>query len=106
MGYQLTWQERFNIGVDYIDKEHQKLFGIMSKMIRFGEQPEKHQWICDEGIKFFKAHAMKHFVEEEEYMKSVGYQGYETHKRLHGSWSRQDILWRLSTTFWACVQDG
>ena len=51
MGYQLTWQERFNIGVDYIDKEHQKLFGIMSKMIRFGEQPEKHQWICDEGIR-------------------------------------------------------
>ena len=63
MEEQLTWNERFNIGVDHIDKEHQKLFGIMNKMIRFGENPEKHQWICDEGIKFFKAHAMKHFTD-------------------------------------------
>lgn len=54
MEEQLTWMERFNIGVDHIDKEHQKLFGIMNKMISFGEQPEKHQWICDEGIKFLK----------------------------------------------------
>lgn len=37
MEEQLTWNERFNIGVDRIDKEHQKLFGIMNKMIRFGE---------------------------------------------------------------------
>lgn len=83
MDEELIWQDRFNLGVDYIDKEHQKLFGILNKMIRFGEQPEKHQWICDEGIKFFKAHAVKHFAEEEEYMRSIGYKGYETHKRLH-----------------------
>lgn len=26
MGSQLVWQERFNIGVDYIDEEQQKTF--------------------------------------------------------------------------------
>ena len=28
MGNQLVWEDRFNIGVKFIDKEHQKLFGI------------------------------------------------------------------------------
>ena len=32
MEEQLEWQDRFNLGVDYIDREHRKLFGIM-KMI-------------------------------------------------------------------------
>lgn len=88
MDEELMWQERFNIGVDYIDREHQKLFGIMNKMIRFGEQPEKHQWICDEGIKYFKAHAVKHFAEEEEYMQSVGYKGYKVHKQVHDNFRK------------------
>ena len=101
MEEQLTWNERFNIGVDHIDKEHQKLFGIMNKMIRFGENPEKHQWICDEGIKFFKAHAMKHFTEEEEYMKSIRYGGYTTHKRLHDNFrdvTLPQLEWELEQT--------
>lgn len=101
MEKQLKWTERFNIGVDNIDKEHQKLFGIMNKMIRFGEQPEKHQWICDEGIKFFKAHAVKHFAEEEEYMASIGYDGYKTHKRLHDNFrdvTLPQLEWELDQT--------
>ena len=101
MEEQLTWNERFNIGVDHIDKEHQKLFGIMNKMIQFGEQPEKHQWICDEGIKFFKAHAIKHFNEEEEYMTSIGYKGYKTHKRLHDNFrdiTLPQLEWELEQT--------
>lgn len=101
MKEQVMWQERFNIGVEHIDKEHQKLFGIMNKMIRFGEQPDKHQWICDEGIKYFKAHAMKHFAEEEEYMLSIGYRGYKTHKRLHDNFrdiTLPQLEWELDQT--------
>ena len=35
MGNQLVWNERYNIGVDIIDKEHQKLFHILNKLFRF-----------------------------------------------------------------------
>lgn len=101
MEEQVMWQERFNIGVENIDKEHQKLFGIMNKMIRFGELPEKHQWICDEGIKFFKAHAVKHFAEEEEYMLSAGYKEYKTHKLLHDNFREvtlPQLEWELEQT--------
>ncbi len=30
MGNQLVWEDRFNIGVDFIDNEHMKLVTIQS----------------------------------------------------------------------------
>ncbi|MEZ3485053.1 MAG: response regulator [Lachnospiraceae bacterium] len=81
--FQLVWKDEYNVGVDIIDKEHQRLFKIINKLFRFGGEKDKRQWACQEGIKFFKDHAMKHFSEEEEYMTSVRYEGLDTHKRLH-----------------------
>ena len=91
MEQQLVWQDRFNIGVDYIDKEHQKLFSIMNKILVYSEDEEKRQWVCEEGIKYFKAHAMKHFVDEESFMKSINYKGFDTHKRLHDNFRNRTL---------------
>ncbi|MCM1135483.1 MAG: response regulator [Clostridium sp.] len=79
----LEWQDRFNIGVDVIDKAHKQLFATMNRLLGLSEQKLKSRWICQEGIKYLKAHAVKHFAEEENYMKSIGYSGYEMHRRLH-----------------------
>lgn len=83
MTTEFEWNERFNIGVDVIDNAHQKLFSIVRKILNFSEDEKNSQWACTEGIKFFKSYAIKHFTEEEEYMQSIGYKGYEMHKRLH-----------------------
>lgn len=83
MGSQLEWQERYNTGVDLIDDAHKKLFNIMGKLLSNSKKKDKVQWVCQEGIKFFKNYTVKHFEEEEEYMKSIGYNGYDIHKRLH-----------------------
>ena len=91
MGSQLEWQERFNIGVDVIDKEHRKLFSIMNRLLAFSEMEDKSQWVCQEGIKYFKEHAMKHFAEEEVYMATIGYSGYEMHRRLHDSFRKKTL---------------
>lgn len=91
---QLVWQDRFNIGVDYIDKEHQKLFGIMNKLIVFSKEENKRQWVCQEGIKYFKSHALNHFLEEENYMESIHYADLAMHKRLHNNF-RQNTLPQL-----------
>ena len=37
----LEWQERYNIGVDIIDKEHKKLFKIINKLFAFGEDEDR-----------------------------------------------------------------
>lgn len=83
MENQMLWKDEYNIGVDIIDKEHQRLFRIINKLFRFSSEKNKSQWVCQEGIKFFKEHAMKHFAEEEDYMASIHYEDLDTHKRIH-----------------------
>ncbi|MCI8490727.1 MAG: response regulator [Lachnospiraceae bacterium] len=91
MDNKLVWQERFNIGVDIIDREHRKLFSILNKLLAFSEQESKSQWVCEEGVKYFKEHAMRHFAEEEVYMASIGYNGFETHRRVHDNFRRKTL---------------
>lgn len=79
----LEWQDRFNIGVDIVDKAHKQLFSTMNRLLAVSEHKIKSRWVCEEGIKYLRSHTMKHFAEEEEYMKSVGYSGYERHRRIH-----------------------
>lgn len=87
----LTWQDRYNIGVEVIDKEHKKLFSIINKLFVFSEQEEKSQWVCQEGIKYFKDHAMNHFAAEEVYMSSINYSGFEMHRRLHNDFRQKTL---------------
>jgi len=91
MQNQLIWEDRFNIGVDIIDKEHKKLFRIINRLFSANGQKSKSQWACQEGIKYFKDHAMKHFAEEEVYMASIGYEGFETHRRLHNNFRQRTL---------------
>ena len=91
MSSQLMWQERYNIGVDFIDREHKKLFSILNKLLAAGKEEEKSRWACQEGIKYFKDHAMKHFAEEEAYMASIHYAGFDTHRCLHDNFRKKMI---------------
>ncbi len=91
MNNQFMWHDRYNIGVDIIDREHKKLFSIMNKLLAYGENETKSEWVCREGIKYFKEHAMKHFSEEEVYMASIGYSGFEMHRRLHDSFRKKTL---------------
>lgn len=83
MATELKWNERFNIGVDVVDNAHQRLFSIVRRLMNLSEDEKNSQWACAEGIKYLKSYTIKHFAEEEAYMKSIDYSGYEMHKRLH-----------------------
>lgn len=80
---QLHWQERFNIGVEIVDHAHRTLFSIVEKMIQLHTEKHQDRFACVEGIKYFKAYAIKHFAEEEAYMRQIGYPDYPAHKRIH-----------------------
>lgn len=83
MNSKLVWNKQYEIGIDIIDKEHRKLFRILNKLFDFGQQERKSQWVCREAVKYFKDHALQHFLDEEGYMESVGYAELEMHKRIH-----------------------
>ena len=83
MGNKLAWSDRYNVGVDIIDREHKKLFRILNKLFDIGQMEEKSRWVCQEAVKYFKDHAIQHFQDEEGYMISIDYAGLEMHKRIH-----------------------
>ena len=83
MSKEAEWDKRFNIGVDSIDKAHRKLFSIVHRLMALSKNESSGQWACAEGIKYFKNYAIQHFADEEAYMQSISYAGYEIHKRLH-----------------------
>lgn len=91
MDNQMIWQETFNIGVDIIDKEHQRLFKIINKLFALKDEEKNSQWACQEGIKYFRGHAIKHFADEEQYMASIGYEGLARHRQIHQGF-RQSTL--------------
>lgn len=91
MSNQLVWQDRFNIGVNFIDREHKKLFSILNRLFENSKNDSKSKWACQEGIKYFKDHAMKHFTEEEAYMASIQYPGFETHRHLHNDFRQKTL---------------
>lgn len=85
MDGQFEWKEEFEIGVEVIDKEHRRLFQIINRLFRFRDEEKDSEWVCQEGIKYFKGHAVQHFADEEEYMESIGYKGLGRHRSIHRS---------------------
>lgn len=87
----VKWNDRFKIGVDNIDRAHQRLFSIVSKLISLNEDTDKQQHACREGIKYFKSYTLRHFADEEAYMRSIGYSEYDIHKSLHDNMCKVTI---------------
>ena len=83
MENQLIWKDEYNIGVKVIDDEHERLFQIISRLFFLGEEKQRSRRACQEGIKYFKEHALKHFEDEESYMELTGYEELDMHRRLH-----------------------
>lgn len=91
MDNQLVWKDEFNIGIKIIDDEHQKLFQIITKLFALTGEETTSRRACQEGIKFFKTHALKHFDDEEKYMELIGYEELAMHRRLHKSFRENSL---------------
>lgn len=85
------WQDRFSIGVDIVDQAHRRLFSIVQKIMELYVEKHESKFACVEGIKYFKAYALKHFAEEEAYMREIGYPGYLVHKKIHDRMRRETL---------------
>ncbi len=88
----LVWKEQLNIGVDVIDTAHANLFRIVGKLMDRIENDSNYESACREGIKYLEDYTMKHFSEEEAYMRSIHFRGYEKHKKLHDTFREQTLV--------------
>lgn len=88
---ELEWDKRYDIGVDVIDKDHKQLFSTMNKLYKISEDPKKSEWACREGVKYLKNHTLEHFENEEVHMRSIAYEDYDIHKRLHDNFKNNTV---------------
>lgn len=88
---EVKWDNSCVLGIDYLDKEHKQLFATLNKLLRISKDEEKSQWACQEGVKYLKNHTIEHFEHEEEYMRSINYEQYELHKRLHDNFRLETL---------------
>lgn len=79
------WDERLSLGNTAIDKDHQRLFSIIRKIILLSREndEERVQYAAKEGLKFLISYAEKHFEKEEQFMLSVSYPEFARHKAMH-----------------------
>lgn len=52
MENQVLWKEEYNIGVDIIDQEHQKLFQTINELFALRREKRKNRRAYQEGIQF------------------------------------------------------
>ena len=80
----LIWKDEYGIGVAEIDNAHNEFFRIARRIhMATGNKRNPNRWAAVEGIKYLKAYVIRHFQEEEAYMRSIGYKDYELHKAQH-----------------------
>lgn len=90
----IEWLPDYEIGVDYIDNAHQELFRITRRLSLLSRDPAKHKWVAEEGIKFLKTYAVRHFSQEEAYMREIKYPYMAGHFEQH-TLMREKILPRM-----------
>lgn len=92
----LEWGEHFLMGVASLDKEHEDLFKVSKRMreIVYDQDisdPRKRMFVICEGVKYIISYFQQHTINEEDYMRSIGYADYVAHKRLHDEFAESQL---------------
>jgi len=79
------WKEEYSTGIPIIDEQHKKLFQIADKIHTTLDDElavDKYDKIV-ELVEELKDYTVFHFKTEEDYMLSIGYRKYFSHKVEH-----------------------
>ena len=81
------FSEEYLVGIEMIDREHKKLFALVEHANHLVKE-----WAVGDGydeivgiLKELKDYTEVHFADEESYMRSIKYEGYDAQKRAHGA---------------------
>lgn len=81
----IKWKESYELGVTHIDEQHEKLFEIADRAYKL----LTNEFVVDKYDKIIeilaelKEYTIFHFKSEEEYMLSIGYKKFLSHKVEH-----------------------
>jgi hemerythrin len=74
----LQWQDKYKVGNEVVDSQHQQLFELAKLTIEASDHAE----ITRLFMLFYK-HVREHFKTEEDFMRNINYEGYQQHLEAH-----------------------
>ncbi|MCX7905422.1 MAG: bacteriohemerythrin [Elusimicrobiales bacterium] len=78
----IEWNDSFSVGIKRFDEQHKKLIGIINKLYDFMGSNNSYDEIVS-IINELKEYTQNHFNEEEIFQKSIKFNDYHNHKKLH-----------------------
>ncbi len=78
----MTWNESMSVGVAQFDEEHKKLIALINELfeaVQAGRGRQAMGGVLDELVDYTNTH----FSHEEYQLRTMGFPGYEDHRREH-----------------------
>jgi hemerythrin len=94
----LIWSDSYMIGVDEIDRDHQKLFDIVKKVEIAAQADELDK--CSKLVDAFLEASRTHFASEESLLSKEEYPDVETHRLYH-----RDMLDKAKALKMTCAEE-
>ncbi len=76
----MRWSSDLEIGIPLLDEQHKTWFERAEQLFEAGKQRRAKE-VIGELLEFLDQYTKKHFAQEEQYMLSIGYPGYEAQKK-------------------------
>ena len=76
------WEEKYSVGIQYIDNQHKELFGYLNKLLEAMKQGQASDVITPIILELEK-YAVLHFQKEEYFFQRFNFQGTAEHMREH-----------------------
>ncbi|OOM81849.1 bacteriohemerythrin [Clostridium puniceum] len=92
----MKWEEKWSVGVDKIDTQHQELFNRIDQLVTAMKTGKGKDEVIG-TLDFLEEYVIKHFNDEEELQKKNNYPKYEIQHRGHEEF--KDSLRELRRVF-------
>lgn len=84
----IEWKNEYSVGINSIDAQHKKLFGMVNKL-HVSMKQGKSRDILSELINELTDYTIYHFNLEQENMLKTKFSGYPVHKMEHDSFAKK-----------------
>ena len=86
---ELIWTEDLDVGNKIVDFQHKKIFTYLNTLIVASNDKNTDMSTLKKMLDSLIAYTVLHFDDEEQLLKSIGYQDLEQHKKIHRACAKQ-----------------
>lgn len=93
----IQWSEKFSVGVEELDQQHQQLIKMLNRLISTPETMDTHSETISEILQAMTRYAQEHFKTEEKLLRAYDYPDLEKHKLEHIAYRKKTLDFSTAT---------